>query len=93
MRKFTVILMAGVAIASTPAMAQQQNIPAEDEAAEDEIVVFGQGETRQVQELTSKELLILAPGTSPLNEPRPSRLDSSETGAESETCATPRHLE
>lgn len=66
MRKFTAILMASVAIASAPAMAQQQNVPAEDEAAEDEIVVFGQGETRQVQELTSKELLILAPGTSPL---------------------------
>ncbi len=66
MRKFTAILMASVAIASAPAMAQQQNTPAEDEAAEDEIVVFGQGETRQVQELTSKELLILAPGTSPL---------------------------
>jgi len=66
MRKFTAILMASAAIASAPAMAQQQNVPAEDEAAEDEIVVFGQGETRQVQELTSKELLILAPGTSPL---------------------------
>jgi len=49
-----------------PAMAQQENMPAEDETVEGEIIVFGRGETRQVQELTSKDLLILALGTSPL---------------------------
>ncbi len=65
MRKFTAILMASAAIASVPAMAQQ-DVPADEEVAEGDIVVFGRGETRQVQELTSKELLILAPGTSPL---------------------------
>jgi iron complex outermembrane receptor protein len=49
-----------------PAMAQQANIAAAVDSDDAEIVVFGQGETRQVQEVTSKELLILAPGTSPL---------------------------
>lgn len=66
MRKFTSILLASVALIASPAMAQQANLPAETETTEDEIVVFGQGETRQVQEISSKELLILAPGTSPL---------------------------
>lgn len=66
MRIFTSILLASVALIASPAMAQQANSPAETETTEDEIVVFGQGETRQVQEISSKELLILAPGTSPL---------------------------
>ena len=66
MREFTSILLASVALIASPAMAQQANSPAETETTEDEIVVFGQGETRQVQEISSKELLILAPGTSPL---------------------------
>ena len=66
MRKFSTIFLASAAMVAMPAMAQQENIPAEDETAEGEIIVFGRGETRQVQELTSKELLILAPGTSPL---------------------------
>ncbi|HQS13523.1 MAG TPA: TonB-dependent receptor [Sphingorhabdus sp.] len=47
-------------------MAQQSNAPTTADSEEAEIVVFGQGETRQVQEVSSKELLILAPGTSPL---------------------------
>jgi iron complex outermembrane receptor protein len=41
--------------------APQSNVPAEEE-----IVVFGRGSTRQVQDLDTKELTILAPGTSPL---------------------------
>ena len=49
---------------STAAFAQD---PAADEvAAEDSIVVFGAGQTRQVQQLDSDDLSILAPGTSPL---------------------------
>lgn len=41
--------------------------PAEEADGEDqEIVVFGRGETRQVQTLDTEELTILAPGTSPL---------------------------
>jgi iron complex outermembrane recepter protein len=66
MRKYSIILLASAAAIATPAAAQDaEGLPTE-EAAGDEIVVFGRGETRQVQELTSKELLILAPGTSPL---------------------------
>lgn len=66
MRTFTSILLASAALIASPAMAQQANTPAETDTAEEEIVVFGQGETRQVQEINSKELLLLAPGTSPL---------------------------
>lgn len=66
MRKISTILLAGVAFGSMPAMAQQANTSAAVDSDEAEIVVFGKGETRQVQELSSKELLILAPGTSPL---------------------------
>ena len=66
MRKITVMLLAGVAFGSLPVMAQQSNAPTTAGSEEAEIVVFGQGETRQVQEVLSKELLILAPGTSPL---------------------------
>jgi iron complex outermembrane receptor protein len=66
MRKITVMLLAGVAFGSAPVMAQQSNAPTTADSEEAEIVVFGQGETRQVQEVSSKELLILAPGTSPL---------------------------
>jgi iron complex outermembrane recepter protein len=49
---------------SSPAFAQNPV----DESVEEEaaIVVFGQGQTRQVQELDSEDLSILAPGTSPL---------------------------
>lgn len=66
MRKITVMLLAGVAFGSVPAMAQQSTAPTAVDSDESEIVVFGKGETRQVQEVSSKELLILAPGTSPL---------------------------
>jgi iron complex outermembrane recepter protein len=66
MRRFITILLATSAIATSAAAQDTENLPADDLAASEEIVVFGQGETRQVQELTSKELLILAPGTSPL---------------------------
>lgn len=66
MRTFISILLANATLIASPAMAQQANLPADTEATDDEIVVFGQGETRQVQEISSKELLILAPGTSPL---------------------------
>jgi len=66
MRKISVMLLAGVALVSVPAMAQQANTAPTVDSDEAEIVVFGIGETRQVQELSSKELLILAPGTSPL---------------------------
>lgn len=67
MRQFSIFLLASVAALATPAMAQDgATTPGEEETADAEIIVFGQGETRQVQEVGSKELLILAPGTSPL---------------------------
>ena len=66
MHRFWIILLASTAFTASPAIAQQENLPADESTSEEGIVVFGRGETRQVQELTSKELLILAPGTSPL---------------------------
>ena len=66
MRNFTALLLASATFAAVPAMAQQSNIPTATDSDEQVIVVFGKGETRQVQDVTSKELLILAPGTSPL---------------------------
>ena len=67
MRTFSIFLLASVAAIATPVAAQDTPAPAEGEAGEDsEIVVFGRGETRQVQELSNKDLTILAPGTSPL---------------------------
>lgn len=66
MRTITFILLAGVTFGSVPVFAQQNIVPAVDNSDQPAIVVFGRGETRQVQEVTSKELLILAPGTSPL---------------------------
>lgn len=66
MRKLSILLLTGAAFASVPAMAQQNTAPAVADSEEQVIVVFGKGETRQVQEVSSKELLILAPGTSPL---------------------------
>ncbi|MBA4307539.1 MAG: TonB-dependent receptor [Sphingopyxis sp.] len=66
MRKFASIFLASAALIASPAIAQQANPPADTDTVEEEIVVFGQGETRQVQEISSKELLILVPGTSPL---------------------------
>ena len=66
MSKLSAILLAGVAIGPVPVLAQQTNAPVAAVSDETEIVVFGRGETRQVQQITSKELLILAPGTSPL---------------------------
>lgn len=66
MRKISLTLFVSAAITAMPALAQQDNLPFEDSSEDSEILVFGRGETRQVQELTSKDLLILAPGTSPL---------------------------
>jgi iron complex outermembrane receptor protein len=64
MRTTATTLLASVATLamSVPALAQA---PADDAGAE-EIVVFGRGETRQVQEVKSADILALTPGTSPL---------------------------
>lgn len=63
-------LIAAPAIAA-PAIFDQGTAPAAEtalpaEGGDSEIVVLGQGQTRQVQELSTRELTILASGTSPL---------------------------
>jgi len=65
MRAIATILLATTALAATPAWAQTAP---ESEATDDAeaIIVYGKGETRQVQELDNRALTILAPGTSPL---------------------------
>lgn len=67
MRITTALLMASTAIASTSAFAQ--DAAPVDAAAIDagaDIIVFGRGETRQVQEITSKDIVTLTPGTNAL---------------------------
>jgi len=68
MRIATLLLASTSLLAATPALAQtapaEEAMPAASEAGE--IVVLGAGQTRQVQELSTKELTILASGTSPL---------------------------
>ena len=61
MNKFAILLL-------TTAAAVPQIARAEDAAAEApaEIVVFGQGQTRQVQEIRAADIKVLTPGSSPL---------------------------
>jgi len=66
MRKITSILLSTVAILATPVFAQTKAPAADDVTSGEEIIVFGRGETRQVQELNNADLSILTPGTSPL---------------------------
>ncbi len=67
--KPTLFSMLAASVAFTAVPAQAQNAPPADDAAatsDDDIIVFGRGETRQVQEIGSGDVTILAPGTSPL---------------------------
>ena len=70
MRITTALLMASTAMFATPVFAQDAApapVPADaDVAADAEIVVFGRGETRQVQELKAQEITVLTPGTNAL---------------------------
>lgn len=69
MRSLAVTLLVSTALASSPAFAA---VDAEAEAAAaatsteegEAIVVFGKGETRQVQEVDARDIQILTPGTS-----------------------------
>ncbi|MEC3951330.1 TonB-dependent receptor [Sphingobium sp. HWE2-09] len=66
MRITTALLMASTAIIAQSAYAQDV-APAADAAANDsEIIVFGRGETRQVQEIKARDIVVLTPGTNPL---------------------------
>ncbi|OYW50948.1 MAG: TonB-dependent receptor [Novosphingobium sp. 28-62-57] len=72
--RIVAVLLASTSLFIAPAVAAAQQAPAAAEAAEAaaadsadaEIVVLGAGQTRQVQELSTRELTILASGTSPL---------------------------
>jgi iron complex outermembrane receptor protein len=64
MRIHTIRLLATTAVLVMPGLALAQ-APAESDAAE-EVIVFGRGETRQVQEIQADDILRLTPGTSPL---------------------------
>ncbi len=67
MRITTALLMASTAIIAQSAYAQDV-APAADAAAVDgaDIIVFGRGETRQVQEIKARDIVVLTPGTNPL---------------------------
>jgi len=71
--RIVAVLLASTSFVAAPALAAETAVqaPAEDAAAAAdsataEIVVLGAGQTRQVQELSTQELTILASGTSPL---------------------------
>ncbi len=65
MRRLTSCLLASVAFIAQPAMAQDE-APTAEQSEANEIVVFGKGETRQVQEIEPADIRILTPGTSPI---------------------------
>ncbi len=69
--RIVAVLLASTSLFVSPAFAADETAPAAETAlpadgGEAEIVVLGQGQTRQVQELSTAELTILASGTSPL---------------------------
>jgi iron complex outermembrane recepter protein len=80
MRSSIALLLASTCLIWSPAHAEDAASPATAAAAAgaaaaaadgtssetDEIVVFGRGETRQVQEIDNKDITLLTPGTSPL---------------------------
>ncbi len=66
MRLISILFSSCAVMVATPIWAQSGVEPAEETADADGIIVFGQGQTRQVQEIKSEDLTILAPGTSPL---------------------------
>ncbi|ATE67227.1 TonB-dependent receptor [Rhizorhabdus dicambivorans] len=64
MRKLSTCLLASVAFCAQPAWAEDAAPPAADAGAGEEIVVFGKGEVRQVQQVDAAEIRILTPGSS-----------------------------
>ncbi|MBH1992685.1 MAG: TonB-dependent receptor [Sphingomonadaceae bacterium] len=68
MRLTTALLLASTMLVTAPAIAQNASVAAPADAAADgaDIIVFGRGETRQVQEISAKDLVTLTPGTNPL---------------------------
>ena len=66
MRPLHTFLLASTFLAATPAFAQDALPAAATPTDGGEIIVFGRGETRQVQEITDKDIVTLTPGTNPL---------------------------
>ena len=79
MHKFTICLLASASVFAQPAFAADDATTATAAAADaaagadagadaegGEIVVFGQGETRQVQQIKAADIAVLVPGTSPI---------------------------
>ena len=67
MRKLAATLLLATTFMTAPALAAEAAADtATDAPAEAEIVVFGKGETRQVQEVRARDIQILTPGTSPI---------------------------
>ncbi|MFA7588077.1 MAG: TonB-dependent receptor plug domain-containing protein, partial [Novosphingobium sp.] len=67
MRSLAASLLVSTAFLAIPAHAADAAADAAAaDAAGNEIVVFGKGETRQVQEVDSSDILALTPGTSPI---------------------------
>ncbi|WEK46862.1 MAG: TonB-dependent receptor [Candidatus Andeanibacterium colombiense] len=68
MRKFTASLLASTVLIAQPVLAADDNTAAAEDAASsddaNEIVVFGKGQTIQVQEIEAADLKVLTPGTS-----------------------------
>lgn len=66
MRVSASLLLASTCLVAVPAFAQAEGtqLAAADEA--NTIVVFGQGQTRQVQEVQAADIALLPPGTSPI---------------------------
>lgn len=57
---------AGLALLPCAAAAQDAPVDAASENRGDDIIVYGFGETRQVQTVTEKDIALLTPGTTPL---------------------------
>lgn len=67
MRHAITLLLASTACIAAPALAQDAPpAPAAGDVDSANIIVFGRGETRQVQEITSRDIVTLTPGTNPL---------------------------
>lgn len=67
MRRFTAKLFLSAAFLPLIVPSAHAQAPAEDANGDStEILVFGRGETRQVQEIGSKDFISLTPGTNPL---------------------------
>ncbi len=67
MRSVTVFLFASTALIASPALAQIESAPVDVGAGEESaIIVLGRGQTRQVQEIKAKDILLLTPGSSPI---------------------------